>query len=87
MLSVSIIVVLTILCEQEGEIVKTRQYICHTCDKVFDSSSRQEFERHQFDHELKATKPTGINYMCFHCDASFDFPNQLVTHFNESHTF
>ena len=71
---------LTLESDEEMHDVEERQYQCHTCDMVFDSSARMEFERHQLNHELKATVPTGMDYMCGHCDAVFDLASQLVTH-------
>ena len=62
-----------------------RKYTCSFCKKVFDSSSRHIFERHQLDHELKARKPTGIDYICFKCGASFDMASCLVEHINDIH--
>ena len=71
---------LTLESDEEMHDVEERQYQCHTCDMVFDSSARMEFERHQLNHELKATVPTGMDYICGHCDAVFDLASQLVTH-------
>ena len=53
---------------------------CRFCGEVFDSSSRDAFEFHQLQHELKATVPTGIGYVCFQCDATFDLASELVEH-------
>ena len=71
---------LTLESDEEIHGVEERQYQCHTCDMVFDYSARKEFERHQLNHELKATVPTGMDYMCGHCDAVFDLASKLVTH-------
>ena len=59
------------------------KYTCNFCDKVFDSS--KTFECHQLEHELKATVPTGIDYVCFICNASFDLASDLEKHFNNTH--
>ena len=74
---------LTFESDEEIHDVEERQYQCHMCDMVFDSSSRREFDRHLLNHELKATKPTGMDYICIHCDASFDLASQLVTHMTQ----
>lgn len=45
----------------------------------------KEFNEHIFDHELKATEPTGISYICFKCDESFDLPRELIDHIKAAH--
>ena len=34
---------------------------------------------------LVATEPSGIEYVCFQCDGSFDLASELIKHFNEVH--
>ncbi|WP_411027361.1 hypothetical protein, partial [Salmonella sp. s54925] len=60
-------------------------YKCDTCQSTFESYSRKEFERHQLKHELEATEPPGIDYICFECDASFDLASSLIKHASKVH--
>ena len=59
------------------------EYECHHCQAKL--HSRKTFEQHQFDHELEATEPMGMEYICFRCDVSFNLARKLVNHMVEVH--
>ena len=59
------------------------EFECRECGTKFTSS--RKFDRHQLDHELEATEPTGINYICFTCGARFDFLKELLDHVRKDH--
>jgi hypothetical protein len=48
-----------------------------SCDQVDDD---------KLYHELEATEPTGMTYICFTCDAEFELPWQLLKHVANVHT-
>ena len=60
-----------------------REFECKECNLKF--SSPRIFDQHLLDHELEATEPTGMEYICGHCDETFDFAKTLRDHVIESH--
>ena len=60
-----------------------REFECKECNLKF--SSPRIFDQHLLDHELEATEPTGMEYICGHCDETFDFAKTLQDHVIESH--
>ena len=60
-----------------------REFECKECNIKF--SSPRTFDQHLLNHELEATEPTGMEYICGHCDATFDFAKRLRDHVSESH--
>ena len=56
---------------------------CKECDMKF--SSPRIFDEHLLNHELEATEPTGMEYICGHCEKTFDFAKTLRDHVSESH--
>ena len=50
-------------------------------------SSRRVFDQHLLNHELEATEPTGMEFMCGHFDEKFDLAHveTLRDHVSESH--
>ena len=39
------------------------------------------------NHELEAIEPTGMEYICVHCDETFDFSKKLQDHVNEARAY
>ena len=62
-----------------------REFECKECNMKF--SSPRVFDEHLFNHELEATEPTGMEYICAHCDETFDFAKMLRDHVNETHIY
>ena len=60
-----------------------REFECKECNIQF--SSPRTFDQHLLNHELEATEPTGMEYICGHCDETFDFAKTLRDHVSESH--
>ena len=62
-----------------------RGFECKECNMKF--SSPRVFDEHLLNHELEATEPTGMEYICAHCDETFDFTKMLRDHVNETHIY
>ena len=62
-----------------------REFECEECNMKF--SSPRVFDEHLLNHELEATEPTGMEYICGHCDETFDFAKTLRDHVSESHIY
>ena len=60
-----------------------RHFECKECNMKF--SSPRIFDQHLLNHELEAIEPTGMEYICVHCDETFDFAKKLQDHVNEAH--
>ena len=60
-----------------------RELECKECNMTF--WSPRIFHEHLFNHELEATEPTGMEYICGHCEETFDFAKTLRDHVSESH--
>ena len=60
-----------------------REFECKECNVKF--SSPRVFDQHLLNHELEATEPTGMEYICGHCEETFDFAKTLQDHVSESH--
>ena len=60
-----------------------REFECKECNIKF--ASPRTFDQHLLNHELEATEPTGMEYICGHCDETFDFAKTLRDHVSESH--
>ena len=50
-------------------------------------SSPRVFDEHLLNHELEATEPTGMEYICGHCEETFDFAKTLRDHVSEFHIY
>ena len=50
-------------------------------------SSPRIFDQHLLNHELEAIEPTGMEYICVHCDETFDFAKKLQDHVNEARAY
>ena len=56
---------------------------CKECNMKF--SSPRIFDQYLLNHELEAIEPTGMEYICVHCDETFDFAKKIQDHVNEVH--
>ena len=62
-----------------------REFECKECNMKF--LSQRTLDQHLLNHELEATEPTGLEYICGHCDETFDFAKKLRDHVSECHIY
>jgi KRAB domain-containing zinc finger protein len=58
----------------------------HDDQQFIEFTSCDQVDDDKLYHELEATEPTGMTYICFTCDAEFELPWQLLKHVANVHT-
>ena len=58
----------------------------HHGPEIIDLTSCDSDDEDQLRHELEATEPTGVTYICFKCHTEFEMPCQLLEHVDNVHS-
>ena len=58
----------------------------HHGPEIIDLTSCDTDDEDQLRHELEATEPTGVTYICFKCHTEFEMPGQLLEHVDNVHS-